>query len=381
MPAIFDPTAESFAVDRERVYQHLRDEHPVYHDAERDTWVLSRFADVLQAATAAETFSSGASEADVLLPMLNYLDAPRHGQLRRLLSRAFTPKRVADMERMVRLEVDRLLDRYTEQGGGDLIANFSGPLAACVVGKLIGIPDDQIDDFRELTDRLLLVGQQGSTDELAQVAAGIYGMFHDLLKLRRDRPENDMMTALVQVQAEGGITDEEVLGFCFLLVGGGNDTTSNLIANGWVLLLDHPNQFELITSDPLILPNAIEEMLRLRPPAESHARTTTMAVELHGAVIPQGARVQLLWGAANLDDREFPRAEKFDVLRSPTRHLTFGQGPHFCMGAALGRLEAKVAFEGLISRAAQSRLSARPQRLRSPWAYAFEDVRLELPAM
>jgi len=186
------------------------------------------------------------------------------------------------------------------------------------------------------------------------------------------------MSALVQVQSEGGISDDEVLGFCFLLVGGGNDTTSNLIANGWLLFLDHPDQRELVEKDRSKLPDAIEEMLRLRPPAESHARTTTRAVEMHGTTIPKGSRIQLLWGAANLDEREIPQPERFDVTRS-ARHLTFGLGPHFCMGAALGRLEARIAFEGLLDRASGFVVSEPPARLRSPWAFAFEAVNLTLP--
>jgi cytochrome P450 len=377
MTVVFDPTLDSFAIDRESVYRELRDSRPVYHDIERDTWVLSRFEDVRQAATDATTFSSHASEAAVLLPMLNYMDAPRHGQLRRMVSRAFTPTRVAGMEGMVQSTVDTLLDRYLERGGGDLIAHFSGPLAANVVGRLIGIPEAEIDEFRELTDRLLLVGQKGDTAELADVATGIYGLFKALLDLRRVTAADDLMSALVEVQAEGGISDEEVLGFCFLLVGGGNDTTSNLIANGWLLLLDHPDQRSLVEDDRSKLPGAIEEMLRLRPPAESHARTTTCAVELHGITIPEGSRVQLLWGAANLDEREFTQPDRFDVTRS-SRHLTFGLGPHFCMGASLGRLEARVAFEALLDRATGLVVSEPPRRLRSPWAYAFEAVDLKL---
>jgi hypothetical protein len=283
------------------------------------------------------------------------------------------------MEGLVQRTVDGLLGRYIERGGGDLIANYSGPLAANVVGSLIGIPELEIDDFRELTDRLLLVGQRGDTAELADVATGIYGMFKTLLDLRRHKAEDDLMSALVQVQSEGGISDDEVLGFCFLLVGGGNDTTSNLIANGWLLFLDHPDQRELVEKDRSKLPDAIEEMLRLRPPAESHARTTTRAVEMHGTTIPKGSRIQLLWGAANLDEREIPQPERFDVTRS-ARHLTFGLGPHFCMGAALGRLEARIAFEGLLDRASGFVVSEPPARLRSPWAFAFEAVNLTLPA-
>jgi cytochrome P450 family 130 len=375
LSTIFDPRHESFATNRESVYRDLRDIYPVYHDGERDTWVLSRFEDVRQAAADAEIFSSVAPAASILLPMLNFLDAPRHSQLRRIVSRAFTPTRLAGMEGMVRRTVDRLLDRYIECGGGDLIANYSGPLAANVVGSLIGIPEAEIDEFRELTDRLLL----GDGTKLSEIAMGIYGMFKTLLDLRRSQPEDDLMSALVRVQSEGGISDEEVLGFCFLLVSGGNDTTSNLIANGWLLFLNHPDQRKLVENDRSKLPGAIEEMLRLRPPAESHIRTTTRSVELHGITIPKGSKVQLLWGAANLDEREYPQPEQFDVTRS-ARHLTFGWGPHFCMGASLGRLEARIAFEGLLDRATEFVLSEPPTRIQSPWAYAYKALDLSLPA-
>jgi cytochrome P450 family 130 len=326
-------------------------------------------------------FSSQASEAGVLLPMLNYLDAPRHGELRRLVSRAFTPGRISALEAHVEDIADRLMDSLIAAGGGDLISGFAGPLAAAVVGGLIGIPDEQLDAFRHLTDRLMYVGQRGSTDELAAVATAIYGMFTELLAARRNAPGDDLMSALLSVQNDGGdLSDEEVLGFCFLLVGGGNDTTANLIANGWVLLLDHPDQYELVGNDESMLPGAIEEMLRMRPPAESHARTTIQNVELHGAQIPAGARVQVLWGAANLDEREFVDPLRFDIRRKPLRHLTFGQGPHFCLGAALGRLEAQVAFRCLFRRLQGATLLDRPVRLRSPWACAFEAVNLVVPA-
>jgi cytochrome P450 len=374
LSSIFDPTLKTFAENREAVYRELRDNYPIYHDLERDTWVLSRFEDVRHAAADDESFSSDAPATAILLPMLNFLDAPRHSQLRRLVSRAFTPSRLADMEGMVQRTVDALLDRFIKRGGGDLIADYSGPLAANVIGSLIGIPEAEIDDFRELTDRLLL----GDSTKLAEIAAGIYGMFKTLLSARRAEPEDDLMSALVQVQSEGGISDEEVLGFCFLLVSGGNDTTSNLIANGWLLFLDHPDQRKIVEDDRSQLPDAIEEMLRLRPPAESHIRTTTLPVELHGSTIPKGSKVQLLWGAANLDEREFTDPGQFDVTRS-ARHLTFGWGPHFCMGASLGRLEARIAFEGLLDRATGLVLSGRPTRIPSPWAYAYKALNLSLP--
>jgi hypothetical protein len=245
-----------------------------------------------------------------------------------------------------------------------------------VVGRLIGIPNDQLAHFRHLTDQLLTVGQGENIEQLQALAAEIYGLFSALLEVRRSAPADDLMSALVAVQRDGGLSDPELLGFCFLLVAGGNDTTTNLIANGWHLLLTHPASLEAVTQDSSLLPGAIEEMLRLRPPAESHTRTTTREVTLHGEVIPAGSQIQLLWGAANLDDREFEAAETFDIYRRPSRHLTFGHGAHFCLGAALARMEARAAFDGLIDRCQSLQLLKEPDRIPSPWAFAFE--RLEL---
>jgi cytochrome P450 len=376
MITTFDPTTDTFAAQRTAVYRQLREEHPVFYDAERDTWVLSRYAEVYGAANDSVMFSSVASEADVLLPMLNYLDAPRHTQLRRMVARAFTPARVASLEEPTRKLVDQLLDAYLKAGGGDLIAGFSGPLASTVVGRMIGIPEDRLVGFRHLTDELLLSGQKGGTEQLASVAARIYAEFEEVVAERRQRPGNDLVSALLEVQRDGDLSDAELFGFCFLLVGGGNDTTSNLVANGWVQLLRHPDAMAELDADRSLLPSAIEEMLRVEPPAESHMRTTTQDVALLGTVIPAGARVQLLWGAANLDEREFPDPERFDIHRMAGRHLTFGHGVHFCLGATLGRLEARLAFDRLLDRAQHLRLAEEPERLPSPWACAYSAVLL-----
>jgi cytochrome P450 len=240
---------------------------------------------------------------------------------------------------------------------------------------LIGIPEAQLLSFRHLTDQLLLAGQLGGTEHLQSVAAQIYALFAGLLGERRAAPTDDLLSALLAVQRDGGLTDEEVLGFCFLLVGGGNDTTTNLIANGWHLLLQNMSAMEEVAADRELLPGAIEEMLRLRPPAESHARTTTRDVELHGVTIPRGARVQLVWGAANLDEREFVHPDIFDIRRT-LRHLSFGYAAHFCLGASLARLESRLAFDALLDRCRHLQLVAEPVRVPSPWAFAFDGLML-----
>ena len=376
MVVTFDPTDAGFAVDRGEIYRWLRDKRPVFYDEARDTWVLSRFDDVYAAAIDHVTFSSATEEANTLLPMLNLVDPPRHTELRRLVSRAFTPARVAGLETTSRDLAHDLLSRYATDGGGDLMSGFSAPYAATVVGRIIGIPEDRLEVFRERTDQLLVLGQRGEMEPMFQVAADIYGLFEQLLEERRSSPGDDLVSALLDVQRDGGLSDAELLGFCFLLVAGGNDTTSNLIGNGWVLLLSNPETLDAVVADRALVPPAIEEMLRVAPPAETHVRTTTKAVELHGTRIPEGARVQLVWGAANLDEREFDDPERFDIRRNAERHLAFGHGAHFCLGAALARLEARLAFGALLDRCRDFELAAPPVRLPSPWAFGYERVEL-----
>ena len=373
----YEPTSELFAEQRAETYRRLRDEQPVFYDELADRWLLTRFADVFAAVSDSATFSSAAVEGEMLLPMLNFMDAPKHTTMRKLVSRAFTPRRVADMEPAIRSLVAGYLGEFLAAGGGDLITDFAGPMVSTVVGRMIGIPDDDIEGFRHLTDQLLLVGQDGQTEKLMTIAAQIYGSFAEVLRLREREPGNDLISALIEIKREGDLTDEELLGFCFLLVSGGNDTTTNLIANGWVMLADNPGSLAELHRDRSLVPGAIEEMLWLAPPAENHARTTTRDVELHGQVIPAGARVQLLWGAANLDEREFPDPERFDIRRRPNRHLTFGHGAHFCLGANLARLEGRIAFEALLDKGLGLTLPTRPVRIPSPWACAYQRVTLQ----
>jgi cytochrome P450 len=380
MARIYDVSDPAFHADPFPVYRRLRDELPVYHDPERQSWVLSRFEDVHAAATNPETFSSHAPEADALLPMLNFLDGVRHRDLRALLSRGFTPARVARLHAFVESVVDDLLDRMAAKGGGDLVNDFGGPLASIVIGSLIGIPDARLEEFRHLTDDLTTVGQTGETIRLRTIAAAIYALFEDLLAERRVAPTDDLMSALLRAEVDGvRLTDDETLGFCFLLVSGGNDTTMNLISTGSVLLAENPEIRSRVANDPGLLPAAVEEMLRLEPPAQVHARTPVKEVILHGVAIPAQSRVLLLWGSANRDEREFPDPDVFDLERPNKRHLAFGIGPHFCLGAALARLEAQAAFRGLLSRWPVYRIGT-PERLISPWARGFSSVPVELAA-
>lgn len=379
MTRIYDVFDPAFHQDPFPVYARLRDEFPVYRDEQYGFFALSRFADVFAAATDAATFSSYAVESEALLPQLNFLDGIRHRDMRALVSRGFTPRRVAELEPLVAKVVDDLLNGIEANGGGDLVTDLGAPLASRVVGALIGIPDERVEEFRHWTEELTTLGQTGEIDRLQQVATAIYALFGDLLAERRAQPTDDLMSALIAASIDGTqLTEDEILGFCFLLVSGGNDTTMHLVATGAVHLAENPDVRARLVSEPARLPDAIEEMLRLDPPAQLHARTTTRAVELHSVTIPADSRVMLLWGAANRDEREFPDPDRFDIDRASTRHLGFGVGPHFCLGASLARLEARAAFAELLRRAPDFALVEPPLRLQSPWARGFVSVPVRL---
>ena len=368
---VYDPTTARFQVDMHDVYRTLRDDHPVYRDPDGRFFALSRFDDVWHAVHEWTTFSSDhVLEADALMPQMIYMDPPRHTALRTIVSRAFTPKRIADLEGRIRELADELLDGFSAAGRADLVAEYAAPLPATIAGELIGVPPEHIESFRSWTEQFIAIS---GPDDFAEAATNIYALFGELLAQRRAEPRDDLMSALIAAEADGEhLTDEELLGFSFLLLIAGNDTTTSLIGNGAELLARHPDQRAALAADLSLLPAAIEEMLRIEAPTQVLPRTAMQEVELHGVTIPAGSRVMLIWGAANLDEREFPDPERFDIRRRITRHLSFGHGPHHCLGAALARLEGRVAFEELLRRVPAYELVSEPVRYPSNWARAFE---------
>jgi cytochrome P450 len=371
---VYDPSTAEFQEQIWDVYRTLRDEHPVYVDEAKQQYVLSRFDDVWRAVNDWQTFSSVVAEADNFLPQMIYIDPARHTQLRALVSRAFTPKRVAEIEPRTRAVARQLMDGIVERGRCDLQHEYASVLPSVVIGTMIGIPDERIDDFRSWTDSFLEIqGPQDYLDSLGKC----YELFAELLAERRRAPHDDLMSALLAAEVDGErLSEEEVLGFCFLLVLAGNDTTASLIGSGTVLLANDPEQRAMLVRDPSLWANAVEEINRLESPAQVLPRTTTRDVELHGTVIPSGSRVMLVWGSANHDEREFPEPERFDIHREITKHLAFGHGTHYCLGSNLARLEARVAFEELHTRIPDYELDGTPRRITSIWARAFGEVPL-----
>lgn len=367
---VYDPTTAAFQTDMHAIYRELRDQHPVYVN-EQGTFVLSRFADVWNAVHDWEAYSSDhVAEAAQQLPSMIYMDPPRHSGLRALVSRAFTPKRVADLEPRIRTVARGLLD-----GAGapfDLAQQYAAPLPSIIMAELIGVPDEHRESFRGWTEAFIEVT---SSDDIAGRVENIYALFATLLDERRSAPAADLMSALLAAEVDGTqLTDDELLGFCFLLLIAGNDTTTTLIGNGAELLARHPDQRAELVADPSLIPAAVEEMVRIESPTQALPRTAMRDLELHDTVIPAGSRVMLLWGAANLDDREFPDADRFDIHRTIKRHLGFGHGLHFCIGASLARLEARVAFEELLARMPDYELTEEPVRFVSNWARAWRSL-------
>jgi hypothetical protein len=356
----YDPYDPATQADPYPVYRRLRDGAPVYHDERRGFWALSRFDDVLWAAHDPATFCSGEGialegQARSPFPNLIVMDDPRHAQLRKLVSRGFTSRPVGAFEPRVRElatgMIDAIMERAASGESVDLVPALTGPLPMTVVGDLIGVAAADREQFRTWADTIVHQDvDRPETVEAGRAAAGaVVGYFGGIIAARRAAPSDDLVSALVDASVDGErLADDEILGFCFLLIVAGTETTTNLLGLGAIALATNPDERARLLADPSLLTGAVEEMLRWGSPVQGLARTTTRAVERHGIAIPEGGKVQLLYGSANRDEREFAHPDRFDVTRPIERHLAFGHGVHFCLGAALARLEATVVFEELL---------------------------------
>lgn len=373
---VYDPGDPAFHADTASVYRTLRDEHPVYRSPQ-GWWALSRFEDVAAAAADPETFSSeGTSFGAGLLPNVQSVDPPYHDQLRSLVTAAFTRSRVAAMEPRIREIARGLVDRFAGRGHADLLDEYARHLPSQVIGEMIGVPADRREKFLHWTEAMVAVAPGQTHDgNVRNAAANIYQEFTKLLEERKAERRDDLMSALIDVDLAGRrLSQEELLGFCFVLIVAGNDTTTNAIANGAVLLARHPEQRAALARDPGRMDAAVDEIVRLESPAQALPRIATRDVQIHGHTIPKGAEVKLVFGAANRDEREFPDPDRFDPSRAMARHLGFGLGTHYCLGAKLARLETRVALQELLDRIPGYALAAEPRWQVSIWARAYAGV-------
>ncbi len=289
--------------------------------------------------------------------MMMLLDPPRHGQLRALVNRAFTPRRVAGLEPRIRALARSLVDDFIERGSCDLVEHFSGPLPATVIAELLGVPAEDGLMFKEKSTAIVTQDAKGGGDLDFTPAIELMLYMTAAYDERRKQPRDDLMSALLEAEIDGErLSQEELLGFAFLLLVDGNETTTNLISNAVGLLDQYPDQRRQLVDDPSLLPAAIEEFLRFESPVQGLSRTPRKDTVIHGCTVPEDAQLLLLYASANRDERRIDDPERFDISRDPKPHLAFGFGTHFCLGASLARLEAKIALEELLARAPEFRV-------------------------
>jgi cytochrome P450 len=376
-------------------YARLRENAPVYRLEGPGFHLVSRYEDVLFVLKHPELFSSRAMQRMMLsgmgggiqsmdpgrgvdpraaealgaiskslgldllammtTPSVIASDPPGHERLRGIVNRGFTPRRIAALEPRVRRIASDALDRMLEQGEFDLVADFTIPLPVTVIAELLGVEPDRRADFKRWSDAIVsgATGSASGTQPALLLSAmrEFNAYFMEQIERRRRDPKDDLISTLVAAESgEAALTPIETLMFTVLLLAAGNETTTNLMGNGLLALLAEPEQHERVRSDPSLVPLFVEESLRYDGPVQMLFRETTADVQLAGTTVPKGSIVMPIFGSANRDSTQFPDADRFDVGRDPRGHLAFGFGIHFCLGASLARLEARVGFEELFKR-------------------------------
>ncbi|MBV9411490.1 MAG: cytochrome P450 [Acidimicrobiia bacterium] len=359
----FDPYDVDINADPYPTYGRLRDETPIYYNERYDFWALSRHDDVQKALVNWQTFTNTRSDildiikAGVELPpgVILFEDPPVHTMHRGLMSRVFTPRRMAQLEDQVRRFCVACLDPLVGSGGFDLVAEFAAILPMRVIGMLLGIPESDQVAVRNKTDNNLrtVPGEPMAVKE-ESVANG--DMFTAYIEWRAKHPSDDLMTQLLNAEFEDEhdetrrLTRQEVLTYTAVIAGAGNETTGRLM--GWLakVLAEHPDQRRAVVDDRSLIPNVIDETLRFEPTGHATARCVTHDIEYYGTTVPEGSPVLLLVASANRDPRRYDNPDAFDIRREDIQHLTFGYGLHYCLGANLARLEAKVALDEFLNR-------------------------------
>jgi cytochrome P450 len=359
----WDPFDIEIDADPYEIWRRLRDEQPVYRNDTHDFWALSRYDDVEAAHRDPETFSSAhGTVLEIMGPgelgngMIIFQDPPEHTQMRALMSRAFTPRRINGHEDRIRSICRDLLDAVGPEF--DFVQDFAARLPSMVISTLFGVPDGDQEHVRELIDRTFhLEPGKGMINDVSLTAQiELFGYVTGQLQERRTKPRDDMFTDMVQAEmkaADGttlGLDDEQAANFANLIIAAGTETVARLLGWAAILLDQHPDQRAALVADRSAIPNAIEELLRHEAPSPVQGRWLTRDVELHGTTIPKDSKVLLLTGSAGRDERKYPDAHRFDVHRSFDRHVSFGYGIHFCLGAALARMEGRIALDEVFDR-------------------------------
>ena len=336
-------------------YDQIRSVSPVFREPQSGLWMIFDYEGVRRALGDHEAFSSRYGPE-----WLIFTDPNRHTELKGLISQAFTPRSIVSLEPRIRQLAQELLDKTIERGEMDLAEDFAIPLPMTVIAEMLGIPVADRHRFKRWSDAILNMSytiagtkeaSRAANEEFMAVTAEMNDYLGSLLDQRRSTPKDDLLTRLALAEVDGQrLKQQEILGFFQLLLLAGNETTTNLINNAILCFIEHPDELARLRERMVVLPSAIEEVLRFRSPLQWIGRVARHDVEIHGQVIPGGTFVLAMIGAANRDPRYFRDPRRFDITRDPNPHLAFGHGVHFCLGAPLARLEAKIALTELLTR-------------------------------
>ena len=370
----YNPISPRVFNDPYPIYAALRTKDPVHWSLLMDSWVLTRYHDVdailrdhrrYSNDGRNRVFSPGSRQAFLGAqeePSMLFLDPPDHTRLRALVNKAFTPQTIEALEPRIRTIMAELLDQIEEPAAFDVMETIANPLPVIVIAELLGVPPEDRAQFKIWSNQRARTLEPTLTASELQ-AAGRAGeeldaYFLNIINDRRQAPRNDLISALVAAEEAGDtLTEREMVIMLRLLLVAGNETTTNLIGNGMLALLRHPEQMQTLRDDPSLMSSAIEELLRYDSPVQTDGRTAMEDHELNGRPIRKGQGVVLLIGAANHDPQAFPDPDRLDLTRDPNSHISFGRGIHHCLGAALARLEGRIAFEALLDRFGEMHLS------------------------
>jgi cytochrome P450 len=350
------------------LYEQVRSSSPLLHEPQSDMWLVFDYESVKRVLTDHEAFSSIVTPPTGKAPdWLVFSDPPRHTKLRGIIMRAFTPRSIANLEPRIRELSRELLVPALERRQMDLAGDYSNLLPTMVIAEMIGIPVADRARFLRWGEAIMNLsysiagGEEAARaiKEHAAVKEEMKAYLTEVLPERRRAPKDDLLTRLVEAEVNGGhLTEDEILGFFQLLLSAGTETTTNLINNAILCLIENPDQLARLRAEPQLLQPAIEEVLRYRSPGQIMFRSAKRDIELHGQVIPAGRLVLAMIGSANRDPMKFRDPDRFDITRDSNPHIAFGHGIHFCLGASLSRLEARVALEDLLEQMKDFKLAS-----------------------
>lgn len=383
----FDLTSESVLADPYPMYRLLREKDPIHRMRLVDGWALTRYEDVEQVLLDHQRFSNwGAGAGDRVYTrdrsMLD-LDPPDHTRLRSLVSKAFTPRSVTALKPRVEEIVEELLDSVAAESQIDLIDSVAFPLPVIVIAEMLGVPAEDLDQFKAWSNDIVLslepILSTEQREQFRRSEQEIYEYFEGIIELRRQNPQDDLVSALLAAEEEGDrLSHGELLATLLLLLVAGNETTRNLIGNGMYALLRNPGELNRLKEQPELIDSAIDELLRYDSPVQLDGRTLVEDVKMGDKHLRAGQQVVAVVGAANRDPAAFTDPDRLDIGRQEKSHISFGRGIHYCLGASLAKLEGKIAIESLLRRFSSFRLTSRPLQRKQVVLRGVDDLLVEV---